>query len=674
MKKIRTGLLMTALASALLFPSPLTVFGADGGLPAAAIPAKGTADYSQVLPANVAAVAVINNFFQFVNADLQTPATRLFNHPAVQMLLKDSAEEMKKLPSQKELEETFGLTAKDLPRLFSGKAAIAAIIVDKEPGKEPEVKIAADGEPGAVKVEAKVEAKVSKDVEFIGLIEFTGSAMEFDRLVGKLRDEIKKTQPGSSLIQEQTNGVTLYTVETVNAEPDEEDDAAAKNAKPETVFFTLSNGTLVIADKKDLLFDTVKALDRGVAAKPLSGDTEFIAVKQEIGTNDGYFMINLNSITSSLREQMLAGLANSVVKNPAAKQFIDPQTFLNALGLENFSALYGSVRIDGGKVDVRSGLTWKERVGLATLINFGKQPVGIPAFVGAEYKGMSASTVDIPATWDAFRGLVQKASPAAWPMLTMVVASQADVSKKLEMFRKGLMDNVEPGYLQLTGYATATPAASEQPGKAVLIKLKDPVLAQETIDTLLKPKPQPDGTAAETLKVKEYLGVKIYQTPELPIPVNAEVKKGKDKADKEENEAGAAAEEMKPQMMRLSYAFLDSYLIVTAGSDGMIEGVIANMKNPGKPLATDQFLDTIGTLPGTECGIGYADLATGVRTVLNETIRNNKTGVPEEELVKARDACKDLHFFYASKSYFNDKGLYMRMIIAEDEKFKAAGK
>lgn len=689
MNKIRTGFLTGALASAVLLSATPAVLGAESA-------ARNT-DYAQVLPANVAGLLVVNNAFRFVNADVQTPAARLFNHPAVKALMKDSSVMDGDVPSQKELEEIFGLTSKDLPRLFSGKAAVALVLIDKDPakdkGKAPVVAVAASvANDGAVTpaAQTKVEAKINKDLGVLGLVEFTGSPSEFDRLVGRLRDDMKKKHPDSSLIQEKTAGITLCTIESIVKkdgkdeeadEADEEDSgttnkttAAKTPAKPETknLYFTLAHGTILITSEKDLLMDTVRALGRGVTTKPLSGDSEFIAVKQEIGVNDGYFIINLGSIARDMREQMQAGLANLVAKTPAAQPFIEPKTLLDAVAFENFSALYGSVSMDDKKLDVRCGLTWKEHVGLANLINFGKQSVSVPRFVSVDYKGMEVSTVDIPATWDALRAMIQKGSPAAWPMLTMLTSAKPEISKSLESLRKGLLDNIEPGYIQLTGYATATPADSEEPGKALLVKVKDSALALSSINSVLNTKTNADGTSAVKTDTKEYLGVKIYQTPPLPIPVSAKVKRAKNK-----DEAGKMAEDemghMKPQMMRVSYAFLDGYLITTAGSEGMMEGVIANMKNPGKPLATDQFCDAIGSLPGTECGISYADIGTFIKAGLNEAIRNGNTGLSEEELVKARTSCKDLHFFGASKGYFNEKGVYTRMIVAEEAK-KDAGK
>jgi len=688
LNKLFTGVLAGVFASL----SPL-VFAAESALPAA----SRNMDYAQVLPANVAGMLVVNNAFRFVNADVQTPAARLFNHPAVQALMKDSAIKDADLPSEKELEDIFGITSKDLPRLFSGKAAIAMVLVDKDMTKGAGVsavtvvsasaKTTSDGDVTPIS-QTKVEAKINKDVSVLGLVEFIGSPAEFDRLVGRLRDELKKKHPESSLIQEKTGGITLCTLERM-AKPgeDDEDDeaadgeeesgatnatAAAKSkspAKPETkkIYFTLAHDTVVISPEKDLLLDTVRALARGVTTKPLSGDSEFIAVKQEMGTSDGYFILNLGSIARDMRDQMQAGLANMVAHNAAAQPFVDPKTLLDAVALENFSALYGSVRMDDKKLDVRCGLTWKERVGVASLINFGRQAVTVPRFVSTDYKGIDASTVDLAATWDSLRALVQKASPAAWPMLTMLTAAKPEISKTLEDLRKGLLDNVEPGYIQLTGYATANPADSEEPGKVFLVKAKDAALALNTINSVLNSKTNANGSAAVETKTKEYLGVKIYQTPPLPLPISAKVKRAKNK-----EEAGKMANEetgaMRPQMMRVSYAFLDSYLIVAVGSDGMIEGVIANMKNPGKPLATDQFCDAIGSLPGTECGIGYIDIATAIKAGLNEAIRNNTTEVPDEDLVKARASCKDLHFFAASKCYFNDKGVYTRLIVVEEDK------
>lgn len=676
-RKILAGLV---LASTCLVSAPVCL-GADA-LPAGsgavqAAPVRGVGDYSQVLPADTAAVLVVKNGLKMANLDENTPMARLMKHPAVQAQLGKIWPD--KLVEQGKLEESFGLTAQDLPRLFSGKL-VAAVTVKRKvkkadlpvakpaapaaPAAEGEAENEGEEAPAGVNAAAKIEIEDSEfEGEAVGLVEFLGSAADYARLVEKFHAEVKRKTPEAAIVQEQVEGLTVYAVETGKEEEGEAE-------KDKTVYHALVDGTIVFSTSKEMLLDTARSLRRGIGAEPLSGNPEFIAVKEEMADNDGYFMVNLSAITKEARPSMLQGLQDAIAQNPQMAALFDAENVLSTLALENFSTMYGSLKMEGNRADIRYGLTWKERVGLASLINFGKEPVRIPPFVSADCKGMTVSTLDIPGSWDAISTLGQKLTPQGWGMVTMMVAANEEVSKKLKTLRAGLLDNLEPEMISLTGYATAAPADDEEPGKILLFKIKDPAAAEAAIDLALNFKAKDDDPNAKRVvpETKEYLGVKIHRLPDMPLPVqvNVAAAEGKD---------GGAAPAVQPQVMHPSYAILDNYLVVAVGSDGLMEGMIASMKNPGQSLAADARIGDLANLPGTPCTVFYGDLATHLKVAINESLRsgaNGKAGLSKEDLLEARASCKDLKAYWAGKCYYNDKGVYVRLVIADDKQPEAA--
>ena len=115
---------------------------------------------------------------------------------------------------------------------------------------------------------------------------------------------------------------------------------------------------------------------------------------------------------------------------------------------------------------------------------------------------------------------------------------------------------------------------------------------------------------------------------------------------------------------------MDNRIIISAGADSFIQGVIANLQKPGRPLADGKFKDELGDIPGTPCSIAYGDVATYLMPMINEGIRTGsyKTAkLSHADLIKARDAAKDLHYFWAGKSYYSPGGFFGRLVIAEDK-------
>lgn len=661
MKSLRTRILPAAFALAAFGAAPALVPAAFAQTAPAAAPEKQNTDFANILPADdTAAVFVVQNLFKVAAFDTKSSTARLLAHPAVKQWTENILP--KQLPDAGELRDALGLTEKDFPRLFSGKAVFASVIVkgkaevkEAKPEAKPDDETGPDEAPKEGPKVIAVKAKFSS--EAVSLVEFKGSAAEYETLADKLEAYLKSKDAKADVARERADGLSIRSYET--------DAAILAGARGDKgvrtkLFHALHNGVIIIAPDKSRLLDTVRALSRGATEKPLSGRSDFIAVKQEMGANDGFFLVNLAVVMPMMNETMQAALEDQTAANPQMKAFLDPATVVRSLALENFTTLYGSLNVEERGLEARYGLTWKDRAGVASLINFGPDAVKVPEYVSAEYKGLDVSTVDFPATLDAGIALFKSVSPGAHGMLNMLLASKPETEQLLASLRKGILDNLRPELVSLTGYASVTPADDEEPGKAWVLSLRDPAAAQAAIDAAFAMEKDEKGEPAVKPEVKEYLGVKINKLPEIPMPFSAEV------AVEEEGGAGGAI--LKPQTARPAYAFVGDSLIITLGSDGLMEGVIANMKNPGKSLVDDRFKDGLGALPGTPCSVSYGDVGTYMKTAINETLKSGKykaAKISKDDMIKARDACKDLSHYWVAKSFFNKDGVYGRLVLAE---------
>ena len=468
--------------------------------------------------------------------------------------------------------------------------------------------------------------------------------------------------------------------------------------KPRTFYLALYNDTIIFSTSRPQLLDLINGFSRTVIENPLSGRSDFIAAKKEMGANDGFFFGNLGSVMPWVRGVMIRAFEESTKANPAAKAMIDPKTVVDALAPEEFTSMYGSLTITEQQIEARYGLTWKDQVGLAKLIQFGRAPVAVPAYASADYKGIDVSTADYPAIWDAADSMVRTAFPAAYPMIGMSIAANPKAQDLMSKLRKGVLDNLEQEMVSLTGFPTATPGDDEIPGKVVVLRVKDPAAAQAAIEALTARMAEMQGHPEVQPVVKEYLGTKIYNFPlppgMFPTPPAADDDedegddddgKKKDKKDDGDDKAGDKSDDKSddkaddksddkdapaPEPSRLAYAFVDNRLIISAGAEPFIEGVIANLQKPGRPIADGKFKDELGDIPGTPCSVAYGDVETYLMSMINEGIRTGsyKTAkLSHADLIKARDAAKAMNYLWAGKSYYSPGGFFGRLVIAEDK-------
>ena len=645
------------LALAALAFSTFAVATAQSVTPATMVPSSvaqaRSTDYSNILPADeTGAVLVIHDLFKASAFDARAPMAKLLAHPAVGHWRETILP--KQLDGADALKSALGLSEKDLARLLTGKLVVAGLVPREKSSVANGITASAEsadatggGEVRAVRVNTRFQ------LQPVALIEFKGGSAEYESLVTKLAAHIKSKDAKADVATERVDGLLIQSCET---------DAVLfgnGSGARQRVFHALHQGVILVAQDKSMLRDLARSLARGAAENPLSGRSDFISVKREMGANDGFFLANLSTLMPMANNLLGEALRGQVEANPTLKALIDPETVVRAIALDHFTTLYGGLTMNERRLEARYGITWKDKAGLPSLINFGPDPVRVPAYVTRDYKGMDVSTVDFQATLDAGLDLVKSATPGGYGMAGMMLASNPETEALLTSLRKGVLDNFRPEVVSLTGYSEVTPGDDATPGKVWVFSLRDAAAAQSAIESALAMDKKPDGSPAVSVEIKDYLGVKIHRLPEVPMPFDVKVATSSEDARQQAKH---------PRTVRPAYAFVGDRLLVSLGSEGLIEGVIGNMKNPGKPLVDERFDDALGELPGVPCSVAYGDVATYLKTTINETLQSGKhrgAGLSDADLTEARSACNSLRYFWVSKSFHDKGGLYGRLMVAE---------
>ncbi len=659
--------------AAATFLAPINSRAADAA-PAAPVTAPAALperDFVKMIAKDSAGVIVIKDWGKLVKIDDRSPIGKLIKNPAIEHSALGFLTKL--IPSPADIEKATGLDEAAALRLFKGKATFSFRIVDKE---EKAPVTAAVDDAGAT---AKIE--VHPDLQPLMFLEFGGNPAEHEKIMKGLKQLAQDRGTLFDYASEPFEGALMTTVTTKD-----------KSGKEETFCEALVDGAIVIAENKELLRDGIKALRAGVISDNFASTPEYLQAAAEMGSQDGYAIFNLEAVGLKLRGFIETTMREQVAKNPQAAMFLDPKTVMDALNLENFRLFYGSFKLEEKRAVLNWGLTWKDKVGLASLVQFGPSPVAMPDFVTTEFKGASVSTMDISKTWDALRTLLQKISPQGWTMATgMMAATQPELMPALEKIRDDLILNLEPEVIDLTGFPNRHPDDNTQPGKIMIFKVKNPDGVTKAINTAL-------GLAGKNKAVPEpvkrdYLGSTIftYKGINSPLGVSVDIADGEEDADAIKDATAAK----KPEKGEVSYAIVGDRFIVAVGEAGFIETVIANIKTPGRPLSKSGVFDEISAVSGIPADLSYSDLATSLRAAINEQIKNadmmakfRSKNKPEgeadkdddadqddpfakmfskENLLKQRDALKDMHFHYASKTFASETGIHMKALIVEDK-------
>jgi hypothetical protein len=599
-------------------------------------------DFVKMIPQDRAGVIVIKDWGKLVKLDDRSPIGRLINHPAIKHTAFGAM--LTAIPSPADIEKAIGLDEAAALRLLKGKAAVSLHL------NSDSLNLALDDE------ENSDAAPWYDDViEAVAFLEFAGNPAEHEKILNGMKQLAQDRGTLFDYASEATDGALMTTITLTD-----------ENEKEVTYYEALVSGVIVLAHKKESLSDGIKAVRAGVIDDNFAAHPTYLQAVAEMGSEDGFAILNLESASDKVRALGEKALRKQISESPQSGLFLDPKTVMDAINLEDLRALYGSFQLDEKRAVINYGLTWKDKIGLTSLIQFGPDPVAMPDFVTTDFKGASIYSLDPAKSWDAIRSLLQKLSPGGWTMVTgMMAASDPTLMPALEAVHKDLVLNLEAEVIDLVGFPNRQPNDDTRPSMITIFKLKNPDNVTKTIESTIavldkqERLPQPSK--------RDYLGSTII-TYDINSHVDDQVEVDPD---------GATVEDPTVQQdsrgLGISYAVVGNYLIIGAAQPGFVESVIANFQTPGRPLEKSGVFNEIGAAQGIPVGLGYIDVATYLRMAINEAMpfayegQDDDDLLSKDNLLKQRASLKDLHFNYSSKTFVAENGLHVKSLIVESQ-------
>lgn len=587
-------------------------------------------DFAAVLPNGTMAYLYIENVQRALDVDPDGDLMRLMKHDAVKRAFEE-LHEMLGLLEDEELLLGLDLTEEEVLRLFSGRVALAI----------PEIVL----EESQVEARGNREARVELSLEIpqggVVLADFSSTRDKFEELlenITKLVAEREDTNRAELVIDE-FEGTRLYAIEV--------EDEGGEVEEPS--WMALVGDVLVLANEVETAKSFIDLVKNGAPeGDRLLDDVRYLDAVERMGETHARFYFNLGEFLPLVNQLIRQGMDQLGTK---AEQFVTTDDLIDGLRLDAFQSLFFGLRFADDEAGMVLGMTHDETErGISTLFAYADTGVEIPSYFSPEFHSGSITTLDLSRLYRNIEAMVKKISPYAHTVMMSQIASiEGEYGIAL---REAVLDNFEPMMVEFIGYPEESQAGAEdQPTQAYVIRVKDPQGLEESLAELA------DFTGGED--PTEFMNELVYRI-EMPGGMIA---------------LGGGKEAY------ISYAVVESDLVISLGEAKMVENLIAHIKNPGESvLENSSVMDALDDLPSDDCvGLGFADVA----DVLSNAIRSGEMGLFFEASNERNSARRgkleaaaktldelpdvsDLHYLMASKSYRTPESYLFRVLIRRD--------
>ena len=308
----------------------------------------------------------------------------------------------------KDVLEEFGLDVEELFQLFPGQAGLALYNL-------PELLLQDADRP-----------------DFAILANFSGSTQRLDELMQIQFERNAKAQQAVNpaieheLIKEQFMGETLYFDEVFDGEKTYIEDG-----------FALVDGFFVLASPQERLRTMVESIKAG-SGKPIARSAAYQRVREEAGPVDAMFYLNFESFVPGLNEALLA----QTMPGAMAMFGVSGRSLNAALTLEALQALCVDLKVHEAGVTSHSGLVYREKSGLLTLLAYGEGVLPAAEFVPAGALSSTVSLFDLSEMFARLEALLGAASPST-PALLNIQLQQIKIQRGVDL-RSALLENFGP--------------------------------------------------------------------------------------------------------------------------------------------------------------------------------------------------------------------------------------
>ena len=416
------------------------------------------------------------------------------------------------------MENELELTVDELFEIFPGQMAVAMFNM-------PEMMMEEDDQPSIAI-----------------MAEYSGDGERIDELMRKFHEQDFETRVEDNpdfenkIIEETFMGETLYLDEIFDGE-----EANIENG------YALVDGVFVFAHPEARLRSMVEMIKDGPES-PLSENAAYMRSRERGGRGDLSFYFNMEEIMPPLNKVLL----EQSMEGGAAMFGLSAKSLDAALSLESMQALFFDVDLIEEGLSSHSGIIYREKTGLLSLLTYEGGPLPEARYVPSSVFSTSITTFNVGGMLAQLEALMGAASPTLPPLIEMQmqnVRTQTGVD-----LRESILQNFGGGLVSLSTLPVAArdSLAFLQPEQVFLLELRNAEALSGAIEALIDMAPG----AREMIEVQEFAGETIHTIKAVEDP----------------NMPEASGEDV-------SYVITRTHFIMNVGSVGLLQEVLSRIES-----------------------------------------------------------------------------------------------
>lgn len=416
------------------------------------------------------------------------------------------------------LENDFDLTWEEFFELFPGQMAFALFDL-------PELWLGETERPELVLM-AEYAGEYDQITDLMDI--------QFERNAAKHRELNPEAE--HALIEESFMGETLYFDEVFDGEKTYIEDG-----------FALVDGVFILATPEERLRSAVEAF-KDEPETALSEQAAYIRSREEGGRGDLEVYLNLEAILPPLN----AALVQKLMQSGAFMIGLNPNSLDTMLALDSMQALFFDLDLTDTGVESHSGLLYREKEGLLSLLSYTDAPLPEARFVPEGVFSTSINNFDVGEMLAQFERLLSAASPNLRAQIDTQLQT-ARINTGVDL-RTAILENFSADVVSLSIMPEAAREATlaPEPDQIYAIALEDAEALSSAIEALKDLMPG----VRDQIVAQEFAGQTIHTV----------------KATQVSDSPGVAARS-------LSYVITRSYLIISMGRPGLLQEVLSNLES-----------------------------------------------------------------------------------------------
>jgi hypothetical protein len=428
------------------------------------------------------------------------------------------------------------------------------------------------------------------------------------------------------MIEESFMGETLHLDETFDGEETYIEDG-----------YALVDGIFVLATPETRLRSAVEAIKAGPES-PLVDGIAYQRSRETGGRGDLSLYANLESILPPLN----AALLEQSMANGAAMLGLSAQSLDATLALKALEAFYLDVDLVETGLSSHSGIIYREKAGLLSLLTYEDGPLPMADYVPEDVFSTSVSTFDFGAMLAQLESLLGRASPTMAPMINMQlqnVRSQTGVD-----LRSSMLENFTDPMVSLASLPNdQRGAALYEPQQVFIVGVRDAEALSGALETLVDLVPG----ARDQIEVQRFAGQTIHTIRVQPNPSLAEA-----------------------QATTMSYVITRSQFIVNTGEPALLKEVLTRMESGATGFWQQASTDLMFEPLAMEGAVSrsYVDLEKMIQSLLKMIAQTSQLG-PQGGQLDASNIPENLvvPFYVVTEMNEAPDGIFSRSRVVERE-------